>query len=171
MVTALAGLEAGVITPEDTFYCPGHTEVGSRRFHCWKRGGHGYVNLRDSLKSSCDVYYYDIAQRTGIDRISEMCNRLGLGVEHDLPMTSVSKGLAPTREWKLESKGSEWSIVYIPFADMVPTYRGFVMDVESVNAKQVGSFGFMLTDKQEGEFELLVDWIRLVNASELEPSY
>ncbi len=108
MVTALAALEGGFVDPSETVYCPGHLRVGGRRFHCWKRAGHGNVDLHRSLRESCDVYYYDIAQRAGIDRISEMCNRLGLGVEHDLPMTSVSKGLAPTREWKLENKGVEW---------------------------------------------------------------
>ncbi|MEM7320943.1 MAG: penicillin-binding protein 2, partial [Pseudomonadota bacterium] len=59
MITAMAGLEAGIVGPDDTAYCPGFLKVGSRRFHCWKRGGHGYVNLENSLKRSCDVYYYD----------------------------------------------------------------------------------------------------------------
>lgn len=108
MVTALAALESGVAVPGDTVYCPGHLRVGGRRFHCWKRAGHGYVDLHRSLRESCDVYYYDMAQRAGIERISDMARRLGLGVVHDLPMTSVSQGLAPTNEWKLESKGSEW---------------------------------------------------------------
>lgn len=108
MVTALAALEAGVADPGETVYCPGHLRVGGRRFHCWKRVGHGNVDLHRSLRESCDVYYYEMAQRAGIERISEMANRLGLGVEHDLPMTSVSKGLAPTMNWKLETKGSEW---------------------------------------------------------------
>ncbi len=108
MVTALAALEGGFANPGETVYCPGHLRVGGRRFHCWKRVGHGNVDLHRSLRESCDVYYYDMAQRAGVERISEMARRLGLGVEHDLPMTSVSKGLAPTKAWKLESKGSEW---------------------------------------------------------------
>ncbi|MEP5758577.1 MAG: penicillin-binding protein 2 [Litoreibacter sp.] len=110
MVTALAGLEAGVITPEDTSYCPGHTEVGSRRFHCWKRGGHGYVNLRDSLKNSCDVYYYELAQKVGIENISAMARRLGLGERHDVPMSAVSGGLTPTKEWKRRNRDADWVI-------------------------------------------------------------
>ncbi|WP_306112810.1 MULTISPECIES: penicillin-binding protein 2 [unclassified Roseovarius] len=108
MVTALAALDGGFVDPGETVYCPGHLRVGGRRFHCWKRGGHGNVDLHKSLRNSCDVYYYDIAQRTGVERISAMARKLGLGVVHDLPMTSVSQGLAPTKAWKLESKGSEW---------------------------------------------------------------
>ncbi len=108
MVTALAALEGGFVDPGETVYCPGHLRVGGRRFHCWKRGGHGNVDLHKSLRNSCDVYYYEVAQRTGIERISEMAQRLGLGVVHDLPMTSVSRGIAPNMAWKVETKGEEW---------------------------------------------------------------
>ncbi|MEZ5882983.1 MAG: penicillin-binding protein 2 [Paracoccaceae bacterium] len=110
MVTALAALEAGVITPDETVYCPGHLEVGGRRFHCWKRAGHGRMNLIQSLEQSCDVFFYDIAQRVGIDRISAMAQRLGLGVRHDLPMSAVAEGLAPTKAWKSERYGKDWLI-------------------------------------------------------------
>ena len=110
MVTALAGLEEGVVGFEDTAYCPGHMEVGGRRFHCWKRAGHGHVNLEDSLKHSCDVYYYDLAVKVGIDKISEMANRLGLGMRHDLPMSAVASGLTPNRAWKEQRYGQDWLI-------------------------------------------------------------
>ncbi|GGE07508.1 peptidoglycan glycosyltransferase [Gemmobacter megaterium] len=110
MVTALAALEAGVITPETTVRCPGHYDAGGRRFHCWKRGGHGAVNLNSSLAESCDVYYYDIAQRVGIDAIAAMSERLGLGVRHDLPMSAIAEGLNPNRHWKREKRGQEWRI-------------------------------------------------------------
>ncbi|MCJ8333814.1 MAG: penicillin-binding protein 2 [Epibacterium sp.] len=110
MVTALAGLHDGVVGFEDTTYCPGHMEVGGRRFHCWKQAGHGHMNLEDSLKHSCDVYYYDLAVKVGIDKISEMAKRLGLGIRHDLPMSAVAKGLAPNRAWKDKSYGQDWLI-------------------------------------------------------------
>ncbi|WP_028031470.1 penicillin-binding protein 2 [Gemmobacter nectariphilus] len=110
MVTALAALEAGVITPETTVRCPGYYEAGGRRFHCWKRGGHGAVNLNRSLSESCDVYYYDIAQRVGIDAIAAMAERLGLGVRHDLPMSAVAEGLNPNKQWKRERRGQDWLI-------------------------------------------------------------
>lgn len=110
MATALAALEAGVITTETTVRCPGHYDAGGRRFHCWKRGGHGSVSLVKSLAESCDVYYYDIAQRVGIDAIADMARRLGLGVRHDIPMSAISEGLNPNRAWKRERRGQEWRI-------------------------------------------------------------
>ncbi|SFR32966.1 penicillin-binding protein 2 [Litoreibacter janthinus] len=110
MVTALAALEAGEITPDETIRCVGYTEVASRRFHCWKRGGHGRMNLRNSLKQSCDVYYYDLAQRVGVEKISAMARRLGLGERHDVPMSAVAAGLMPTKAWKKENRGKDWVI-------------------------------------------------------------
>ena len=110
MVTALAALEADEAQAEDTVHCPGFLEVSDRKFHCWKRGGHGNMNLHTSLRESCDVYFYEMALRTGIENISAMARKLGLGVKHDLAMTSVAKGLAPTKAWKAEIKGAEWVI-------------------------------------------------------------
>jgi len=110
MVTALAALEAGLLDPEERIWCGGFTELGDRRFHCWKPGGHGRMGLIDSIGQSCDVYYYEIAQRVGIERISEMGRRLGLGMRHDLPMSAVAEGLMPTKDWKLDRRGSEWLI-------------------------------------------------------------
>ncbi len=110
MITALAALEAGVVDPEETVYCPGHMTVSGTRFHCWKRGGHGNMNFHESLKQSCDVYYYDISQRVGIDRISEMAKRLGIGVKHDLPLSAVATGIAPNRDWKRATRNESWRI-------------------------------------------------------------
>jgi len=110
MVTVLAALEAGLITPNETFYCPGHLEVSGRKFHCWKSGGHGNVNLEASLRESCDVYYYELALKAGIDAISDMAFRLGLGVDHNIPMSAVTSGLVPTREWKERVRGTDWVV-------------------------------------------------------------
>ncbi|MFY0309881.1 penicillin-binding protein 2 [Leisingera sp. D0M16] len=110
MITALAALENGVIGPEETVWCPGYLKVAGRRFHCWKRAGHGHVDLNTSLKRSCDVYYYDVAIKTGIDKISAMANLFGLGVKHDLPMSAVSQGITPTKDWKASSYGKDWLI-------------------------------------------------------------
>ncbi len=110
MVVALAALEAGVANPGETVYCPGFSQLGRRRFHCWKRGGHGSVDLRNSLAHSCDVYYYEMARRVGADRISAMAHRLGLGVRHDLPMPAVTEGLMPDRAWKKERRGEAWTV-------------------------------------------------------------
>ncbi|MEF3048260.1 penicillin-binding protein 2 [Pseudotabrizicola sp. L79] len=110
MVTALAALKAGVINVDTTVRCPGHLEVGGRRFHCWKRAGHGAVNLEKSLEQSCDVYFYDIAQKVGIDKIAEMGRELGLGVRHDIPMSAIAEGIMPNKQWKAEQHKQDWRI-------------------------------------------------------------
>ena len=110
MVTALAALEAGVLDPEERIWCGGFTELGNRRFHCWKRGGHGRLDLEESIEQSCDVYYYEVAQRVGIERISAMARRLGLGERHELPMSAIAEGLMPTKDWKLQRYGRDWLI-------------------------------------------------------------
>ena len=110
MVTLLAALEGGVVDPEETVYCPGFVEVFGTRFHCWKRAGHGNINLHESLKQSCDCYYYDISQRIGINKMAEMARKLGLGVKHDLPLSAVASGLAPDKAWKTRVRGEDWRI-------------------------------------------------------------
>jgi penicillin-binding protein 2 len=110
MVSALAALEAGVVRPEETVYCPGFLEVGGRKFKCWKRGGHGNVNLEQSLKYSCDVYYYEMSLRVGIEKTSEMARRLGFGRRYDIPVSSITAGLTPTKDWKFARHGAEWML-------------------------------------------------------------
>ncbi|MEQ6250589.1 penicillin-binding protein 2 [Sulfitobacter sp. HNIBRBA3233] len=110
MMTAMAAIEEGIIGPDETVYCPGHLEIGGRRFHCWKRAGHGWVDLETSLKRSCDVYYYDLALKVGIEKISAMANRFGLGIKHEISLSSVNSGLTPTKDWKLRQRGEPWVI-------------------------------------------------------------
>ena len=110
MVTALAAIKAGLITVDTKVRCPGYLEVGGRRFHCWKRAGHGAVDLERSLSESCDVFYYDIAQKVGIDKIAEMGRELGLGIRHDIPMSAIADGIMPNKQWKLERHKADWRI-------------------------------------------------------------
>jgi penicillin-binding protein 2 len=109
MAVALAGLESKAITPSDRIGCPGYLDLGDTRFHCWRKGGHGMLDLRGGLKNSCDVFFYEVARRTGIDHIAAMANRLGLGVELELDLPGQRPGLIPTREWRI-SKGHAWNI-------------------------------------------------------------
>ncbi len=110
MLTAMAALEEGIVGPDETVYCPGHLTVSGRRFHCWKRVGHGWMDLANSLKQSCDVYYYDLAVKVGIEKITAMANRFGLGIRHDLALSSVNSGLTPTKDWKLTKRGADWVV-------------------------------------------------------------
>ena len=92
IVTALAALEANIISPKDNFSCDGKMEISNRFFHCWKKGGHGEMDLAKSLIESCDVYFYELALKVGIERINEMATQLGLGIQHDVPMSAITKG-------------------------------------------------------------------------------
>lgn len=108
MVTALAGLEAGIITPYTAYSCPGAYYMGSARFHCWRRGGHGGVSLHNSIKQSCDVYYYNVAHRLGVDRIHDMALRLGLGRPLGVDLPREKAGLIPSRAWKKKALKDRW---------------------------------------------------------------
>ena len=108
MMTGLAALKAGVIGPEETVWCPGFMQLGRRRFHCWKRGGHGHVNYDKALVQSCDVYFYEAAKRVGIDPMAEVCTEFGLGSRFDLPMSAVAEGIVPSTQWKAQVRGETW---------------------------------------------------------------
>ena len=107
---ALAGLEKGAITPDTTVKCWGRTRLGNAYFHCWKRGGHGTLDLRGALTQSCDIYFYEVAKRVGIDRISAMASRLGLGQTLGLDLPGERTGLLPTRDWKQATIGVPWQM-------------------------------------------------------------
>lgn len=109
LVTALAGLEAGVISDARHVFCGGYTELGEQRFHCWKAGGHGKVNLHEALAQSCDVYFYQIAMDVGIDRIAATARRLGLGSVLGIDMPGERGGLIPDQKWKKEKLKQPWN--------------------------------------------------------------
>ncbi len=100
MLVALAGLETGEIRTDTKSHCTGVFELGEARFHCWKEEGHGRVGLRDAIKKSCDVYFYELALRLGIDRIAETARRLGIGVPTGVDLPGEQPGLMPTKAWK-----------------------------------------------------------------------
>ena len=105
---AMAGLEAGVLTPETEFFCPGYFQLGNSIFHCWKKEGHGTLAVRRAIKESCDVFFYHTADLLGIDRMAQMANRFGLGVKLGIDMPGEKTGLIPTRAWKLATTGVSW---------------------------------------------------------------
>ncbi len=108
MMVALAALEHGLVNAGHTVFCPGHMTLGNHRFHCWKRGGHGTLSMIGAIRESCDVYFYDLARRLGIDRIAEMCRRFGLGSHLDIDLPGEQPGLIPTKDWKLARFGNSW---------------------------------------------------------------
>ena len=108
-VVASAALTAGVLTPETSFTCPGYLAFGNTTFHCWRHGGHGTLRLRDAIKKSCDVFFYETARRVGIDRLAAMAHRFGFGGLLGLDIPGERPGLIPTREWKFATTGGAWS--------------------------------------------------------------
>jgi penicillin-binding protein 2 len=108
MIVCLAALEAGVAVADTKVFCPGHMELGNARFHCWKKYGHGHLDMIGALEQSCDVYLYELAKRVGIDRISEMARRFGLGEKLGIDLPGESRGLIPSREWKQATRGEAW---------------------------------------------------------------
>jgi len=110
MVVALAALEVGAASPDLRFFCNGVHELGDARFHCWRRGGHGHVDLFQALQQSCDVYFYEIAKRTGIDRIAKTAARLGFGEPTGIELPGESGGVVPTKAWKRRVREEPWHI-------------------------------------------------------------
>ena len=109
MVVGMAGLEAKVVSLGDRITCPGHLDIGDTRFHCWNKSGHGGMDMRAAIKNSCDVYFYEVARRAGIDRVAAMANRFGIGVELGVELPGVRKGLMPTKAWR-QAQGKAWNI-------------------------------------------------------------
>ncbi len=107
-MVAMAGLESGIVTPDFTVFCPGYLSLGNAKFHCWKRGGHGTLDMVGGIKNSCDVYFYEVARRVGIDRIADMARRFGLGQKTGIDLPNERAGLIPTRAWKFATTGVPW---------------------------------------------------------------
>jgi len=108
IITALVGLSKGVINANTVFYCSGSMVFGNRRYGCWKQGGHGPVNLHRALAESCDVYFYQVGIRVGVDSLAEYANRMGLGQKTGIEFEYEKSGLIPTSNWKKLAKGERW---------------------------------------------------------------
>ena len=112
MVVALAALEAGVVGPGHKVFCNGVMKLGRSKFHCWRHrlGGHGWVDMKQAIAQSCDLYFYDIARRLGVDRIGAMARRFGLGEALDIELVGERGGLVPSKDWKLAVTGVPWQL-------------------------------------------------------------
>jgi penicillin-binding protein 2 len=107
LVVGGAALHYGV-DPAETFYCPGQIKFGRRVFRCWKKGGHGHVDFMKGLTQSCDVYFYYIGDRLGIDKMSEFAKACGFGQKTGIDLPHEKSGLVPTPEWKKKRFGEPW---------------------------------------------------------------
>ena len=164
IVLAIAALEEGVVTARTSHFCPGFLTVGERVFRDWKAGGHGVVNLHKALVESCDVYFYQLGQQLGIDRIARYARKLGLGKKTGIALDGEKSGLIPYRKWKLRRLGQPWfsgetpsvaigqgyvSVTPIQIASLMAAvanggslYRPwFVSKVESLDGKPIQEYG------------------------------
>jgi penicillin-binding protein 2 len=108
IVVGLAGLEEGLVDPEEETFCGGRYRLGSHVFRCWKRYGHGKMDFHGALRESCDVYFYKLGRRLGVDRIAHYARMLGLAERTGLKLGSERAGLIPTSRWKLKRFGVPW---------------------------------------------------------------
>ena len=108
MAVGLAGLEEGIITPEFRTYCSGGQTFYGRYFKCWKKGGHGSVDLRKAISESCDVYFYTVGNMLGVDRIHKWSTLFGLGVKSNIDLPNEVTGLVPSTAWKATQREKKW---------------------------------------------------------------
>jgi len=108
MIVALAALEAGVIDKDEKLFCNGKYKIGNTVKHCWKNSGHGHVNMVAAIAGSCDVYFYEVAGRVGIDRIHDMAEKFGLGRKFNIDIPGEKSGLNPSKGWKMANSGTRW---------------------------------------------------------------
>ena len=107
-LVALSALENDVISPNTTRECRGSIELYGHKYHCWKEKGHGFVNLREAIKQSCDIYFYEVARRLGVDRLAITANKFGLGSRVLNILNEERTGLVPSTEWKRKKIGNGW---------------------------------------------------------------
>ncbi len=108
IVTAMAGLEEGVFDEKTSIFCPGFYRFGDRDFRCWKKGGHGTSNVFKAIAESCDVFFYQVGAKLGVDRIAWYAKACGLGRKSGIDLDHEAKGLIPTAAWKKERTGTSW---------------------------------------------------------------
>ena len=108
LLSAISALENDIFNPKKVIQCTGHIELYGEKYHCWKKKGHGYVDMREAIKQSCDVYFYEISKKLGIDRLSETAKKFGLGRPVLTELTEEKSGVVPNTEWKKKYIGKNW---------------------------------------------------------------
>ena len=108
MIVAIAALKHGIINTDTTHSCTGKIGFGDRLYHCWKTNGHGKMNVTDAIKQSCDVFFYEISKKLGIDKIAEVAKDFGLGQSFDISLPNQKTGIVPDKKWKKEKMGESW---------------------------------------------------------------
>jgi len=108
IVTVIAALEENLVDPETKIFCPGYYKLGNRVFNCWKKGGHGNMNLKSAIVESCDTYFYSLSLKVGIDNIIKYAKKLGFGMKTGIELEGEKSGFVPTPQWKQKKYGVSW---------------------------------------------------------------
>jgi penicillin-binding protein 2 len=108
IVTAIAGLESGIITPNTQLTCNGVYPYGTQNFRCWQEKGHGTISLHRALVESCDIYFYQVGLKVGVDRIAAYASELGLGKPTGISLSHEKTGIVPSTTWKKRRYGAPW---------------------------------------------------------------
>ena len=143
IAVAYAALEEGVIDPETTIYCPGHFKLGRGRYRCWKKSGHGAMNLHDALVQSCDVYFYTLGHRMGIDTLARYAKKFGFGTPAGIGLSREKSGLVPSTQWKLKNRKKAWLLGETIIASIGQGYN-LVTPLQQANMMAAVANGGML---------------------------
>lgn len=107
-IVALAALEEGIISPATSVFCQGHIDFAGRRYHCWKKEGHGMVNVHTAIQQSCNVFFYEVGMRLGVDNIAKYSRKIGLGSTTGIEVIGEQPGLIPDSSWKMKALKEPW---------------------------------------------------------------
>ena len=108
MIVALAALKENIINTKSNNFCKGKIEFGDSFYHCWKTKGHGLINLETAIKESCDVFFYELAKKIGINKIADMAHKFGLGQLYNVGLDGEKKGIVPSKKWKKKTLKKKW---------------------------------------------------------------
>jgi penicillin-binding protein 2 len=143
IAVAYAALEEGVVDPETTIYCPGHFKLGRGRYRCWKKRGHGAMNLHNAIVQSCDVYFYTVGNRMGIDTLARYAKKFGFGSPSGVGLSREKSGLVPSTQWKLKNRKKPWILGETISASIGQGYN-LVTPLQQVNMMAAVANGGML---------------------------
>jgi len=162
MIVAIAALKYGIINKDTKRFCSGKIEFGDRLYHCWKNNGHGNMNVINGIKESCDVFFYELAKKLGIDRIANVAFDFGLGKIYDFELKSQKKGIVPSKKWKKNTMHENW---YAGETLITGIGQGFVL----ANPLQLAVMTSIIASKEKRVTPTLI--LRKKNNFELNQKY
>ena len=170
-LVALSALEHGIIKPLDTFRCKGKIELYGEKFHCWEKKGHGIVNLRKGIQRSCDVYFYEIARKLGVDRLSETAKRFGLGKKVLNDFIEEKSGVVPNTKWKKKFIGQNWYLGETLHSGIGQGYFQSTPIQLCLMTAQIANGGFEIKPRilSDGKNDKLRDYLKFKNDNPNQP--